>query len=129
MADLAADAGASRWTLARCMSWCWDLEPALPPVLDRHHSLTFDGTYLAHGWCLLVLADARSRPLAVHWCDSESRASYRALFHGMPAPDALTCDGDRGCLAQVKVSWPGTRAQHCLAQRLTRVRDPQGAAS
>ncbi len=72
MADLAADAGVSRWALARRVSWCWDLEPALPPVRARHRS--------------------------------------------------LTCDGDRGCLAQVGASWPGTRVQRCLVHV---IRDPR----
>lgn len=67
----------------------------------------------------------------------------------------LVCDGNGGCLAQVKDSWPKTRVQRCLvyvkrntirgltshprsqagrdllrlARRLTQAKEPDGAAA
>lgn len=82
-----------------------------------------DGTYMGHGWCLIIAIDGESgEVLAFQWCAHESKAAYLALFSGISAPDVLITDGLRGAEAACLEAWPGTRIQRCLAhvQRSTR---------
>lgn len=95
--------------------WCWRLRPAIAPDGRKRHVVMADGTYVAHGWCLLVAIDgATGETIAWQWCDRESTAAYMALFSRIPAPDALVTDGMRGILSACAQSWPGTRVQRCL---------------
>lgn len=81
----------------RHTAWCWQVEPliAQPPL--KRHVLMADGTYVSHHHCLLVLMDGTTgEVIRYRWCAHETIAAYRALFHGVPAPDVLTSDGMRG---------------------------------
>ncbi|AGH40624.1 transposase [Bifidobacterium thermophilum RBL67] len=83
-----------------------------------------DGTYMNHGWCLVIAIDGESgEVLGFQWCSRESKAAYLALFSTIPAPDVLITDGLRGAETACLEAWPGTRIQRCLVhvQRNTRV--------
>lgn len=98
-----------------------------------------DGTYVGKkggggGRCLLVLIDGRTGMVVrIRWCAHETIADYRALFHGVPAPDVLVSDGMRGMETAAKAEWPGVRLQRCLVhvQRNTKADltgNPRGQA-
>jgi hypothetical protein len=98
----------------RDRAWCWQVDPVIPMPASKGHVLETDGAYV-NGRCLLVLMDGAGGLVArIRWCAHESIAEYRALFHGVPAPDALVSDGMRGMTAAANAQWPGTRLQRCL---------------
>ena len=93
-----------------------------PPDAKRH-TVMADGTYMGHGWCLIIAIDGESgEVLAFQWCAHESKAAYLALFSGIPTPDVLITDGLRGAEAACLEAWPGTRIHRHLVhvQRNTR---------
>ena len=93
-----------------------------PPDAKRH-TVMADGTYMGHGWCLIIAIDGESgEVLAFQWCAHESKAAYLALFSGIPTPDVLITDGLRGAEAACLEAWPGTRIHRRLVhvQRNTR---------
>lgn len=105
------------------VAWCWQVEPLMELPATRRHVLMADGTYISHGHCLLVLMDGVTGKVArFRWCAHETIAAYRALLHGVPAPDVLAGDGMRGMETAARAEWPDTRLQRCLAhvQRDTR---------
>lgn len=56
-----------------------------------------DGTYMGHGWCLIIAIDGQTgEVLDWQWCAHESKAAYLTLFSRLPAPDVLITDGLRG---------------------------------
>ena len=56
-----------------------------------------DGTYMGHGWCLIIAIDGQTgEVLDRQWCAHESKAAYLTLFSRLPAPDVLIADGLRG---------------------------------
>lgn len=38
-------------------SWCWDIVPRMCAAPSRHRTVMTDGTYMSHGWCLLITID------------------------------------------------------------------------
>ena len=97
--------------------------PAHRPAGRRRHTVMADGTYMGHGWCLIIAIDGQTgEVLDWQWCAHESKAAYLALFSRLPAPDVLITDGLRGAEAACTQAWPGTRIQRCLVhvQRNTR---------
>lgn len=93
-----------------------------PPDAKRH-TVMADGTYMGHGWCLIIAIDGESgEVLAFQWCAHESKAAYLALFSRIPTPDVLITDGLRGAEAACLEAWPGTRIHRHLVhvQRNTR---------
>lgn len=112
--DAAARLGVGPREFARRTAWCWNVEPVIPRPAQAPACVMADGTYLPHGWCLLVLTDGAGTPLAWQWCGGEGKAAYRALFDRVPAPGMLTCDGGAGCRAAALAAWPGVRIQRCL---------------
>lgn len=121
--SLADPAGDPR-ALRKRTAWCWDVRPLAPPVGVKRHTVMADGTYMAHGWCLIVAIDGNTgEVLDWQWCAHESKAAYTALFSRIPAPDVLVTDGLRGASAACREAWPGTRIQRCLVhvRRDTRV--------
>lgn len=118
-ADPAGDARALRKRIA----WCWRIRPRIAPPDARRHTVMADGTYMGHGWCLIIDIDGQTgEVLDRRWCAHESKAAYLALFSRLPAPDVLITDGLRGAEAACTQAWPGTRIQRCLVhvQRNTR---------
>ena len=118
-ADCAGDARALRKRIA----WCWRIRPRIAPPDARRHTVMADGTYMGHGWCLIIAIDGQTgEVLDWQWCAHESKAAYLALFSRLPAPDVLIADGLRGAEAACTQAWPGTRIQRCLVhvQRNTR---------
>lgn len=110
-ADPAGDARALRKRIA----WCWRIRPRIAPPDARRHTVMADGTYMGHGWCLIIAIDGQTgEVLDRRWCAHESKAAYLALFSRLPAPDVLITDGLRGAEAACTQAWPGTRIQRCL---------------
>lgn len=119
----ALDPSGDSRALRKRTAWCWNIHPSIPPVTARHHTVMADGTYMGHGWCLIIAIDGESgETLGFQWCGHESKAAYTALFSRMPAPDVPITDGLRGAEAACQEAWPGTRIQRCLVhvQRNTR---------
>lgn len=115
--------GASGRAFRKRVQWCWRIRPEIPIDGVVRHTVMADGTYMNHGWCLLIAIDGEGgEPIAFQWCSHESKAAYMALFSRIPAPDVLITDGLRGAEAACREAWPGTRIQRCLVhvQRNTR---------
>lgn len=119
----AADSAGDARALRKRIAWCWRIRPRIAPPDARRHTVMADGTYMGHGWCLIIAIDGRTgEVLDRQWCAHESKAAYLALFSRLPAPDVLIADGLRGAEAACTQAWPGTRIQRCLVhvQRNTR---------
>ncbi|RSX52405.1 transposase [Bifidobacterium callimiconis] len=117
------DMGPGPRALRKRIQWCWNVRPVIPPPIVRHHTVMADGTYMNHGWCLIVAVDGESgEVLGLRWCAHESKAAYMALFSRIPAPDVLITDGLHGAETACNAAWPDTRIQRCLVhvQRNTR---------
>ena len=109
--------------LRKRIAWCWSIRPRIAPPDAKRHTVMADGTYMGHGWCLIIAIDGESgEVLAFQWCAHESKAAYLALFSGIPTPDVLITDGLRGAEAACLETWPGTRIHRHLVhvQRNTR---------
>lgn len=119
----AADSAGDARALRKRIAWCWRIRPRIAPPDARRHTVMADGTYMGHGWCLIIAIDGQTgEVLGWQWCAHESKAAYLALFSRLPAPDVLITDGLRGAEAACTQAWPGTRIQRCLVhvQRNTR---------
>ena len=119
----AADSAGDARALRKRIAWCWRIRPRIAPPDARRHTVMADGTYMGHGWCLIIAIDGQTgEVLDWQWCAHESKAAYLALFSRLPAPDVLIADGLRGAEAACTQAWPGTRIQRCLVhvQRNTR---------
>ena len=106
----------------RC-AWCWTIHPHIRPTGVVCHTIMVDGTYLAHGWCLLIAIDGNTGKVqAFQWCSHETQAAYEALFTQLAPPDVLISDGLHGIERACKNQWPTTHMQRCLVhvQRNTR---------
>ncbi len=105
--------GARAWR--KRVGWCWNIKPAITPDGVVHHTLMADGTYMAHGWCLLIAIDGQTgQVIDRQWCHQENTAACTALFSRIPGPDVLITDGLRGVQKACHACWPGTRIQRCL---------------
>lgn len=119
----AADSAGDARALRKRIAWCWRIRPRIAPPDARRHTVMADGTYMGHGWCLIIAIDGQTgEVLDWQWCAHESKAAYLTLFSRLPAPDVLIADGLRGAEAACTQAWPGTRIQRCLVhvQRNTR---------
>ncbi|MCI7551535.1 MAG: IS1249 family transposase [Arcanobacterium sp.] len=100
-------------TWDRDHAWCWDTRPIWDITGEVHDQIFIDGTYIAHGWCVLVAASTDG-VIAYQLCAKESKAAYTALLSRIPAPAVVTTDGNKGALAAIKTCWPTARIQRCL---------------
>lgn len=119
----AAESAGDARALRKRTAWCWRIHPRVDPPDAKRRTVMADGTYMNHGWCLIIAIDGESgETLGFQWCSHESRAAYLALFSRIPAPDVLITDGLRGAETACREAWPGTRIQRCLVhvQRNTR---------
>ena len=111
----AADSAGDARALRKRIAWCWRIRPRIAPPDARRHTVMADGTYMGHGWCLIIAIDGQTgEVLDWQWCAHESKAAYLTLFSRLPAPDVLITDGLRGAEAACTQAWPGTRIQRCL---------------
>lgn len=111
---------APRRTQASCLStwdrthaWCWQTAPIWQTTGEVHDQIFIDGTYIPHGWCLLI-ASTSDAVIAYQLCQHENKASYTALLSRIPAPIVAVTDGHQGALAAIRQCWPTTRVQRCL---------------
>lgn len=145
----ACDANGDSRALRKRTAWCRNIRPAIPPCRVKHHTVMADGTYMNHGWCLVIAIDGGNGEVpGFQWCSNESKAAYMALFSRIPAPDVPITDGLRGaesacnvqrCLVHVlrntrvdltnRPKSEAGRALLRLARRLTKISTVDGAAN
>jgi hypothetical protein len=110
-------------TFRRHHSWCWNVSPVIAVTGEIYDEVQLDGTYLAHGWCLLVAINgATGQMIAWQWCDSEKTASWTALLSRIPPPRVVVTDGGSGLASALKACWPQTKVQRCLVHVQRNVR-------
>lgn len=77
----AADSAGDARALRKRIAWCWRIRPRIAPPDARRHTVMADGTYMGHGWCLIIAIDGQTgEVLDWQWCAHESKAAYLALF-------------------------------------------------
>ena len=102
----AADSAGDARALRKRIAWCWRIRPRIAPPDARRHTVMADGTYMGHGWCLIIAIDGQTgEVLDWQWCAHESKAAYLTLFSRLPAPDVLIADGLRGAEAACTQAW------------------------
>ncbi|SUO88280.1 Transposase and inactivated derivatives [Trueperella pyogenes] len=116
-------------TWDRDHAWCWDTPPVWEPTGEVYDQIFIDGTYIAHGWCVLIAATTDG-VIDYQLCHQESKAAYTSLLKRILAPQVVTTDSQRGALAAIKACWPTTHVQRCLVhiqrniRRITTSRPP-----
>ncbi|MEF2736861.1 MAG: transposase, partial [Bifidobacterium choerinum] len=118
MREAAEAIGVSRRTFPRAIDWCWNVRPRIGADGVVHRFVEVDGTYVPHGWCMLVAIGEDGRPIGWQWCHRENRSAYDALLRSLTRPDLLVCDGAAACLRAAAGIWPGVPVQRCLAHTL-----------
>lgn len=118
MREAAEAIGVSRRTFPRAIDWCWNVRPRIGADGVVHRFVEVDGTYVPHGWCMLVAIGEDGRPIGWQWCHRENRSAYDALLRSLTRPDLLVCDGAAACLRAAAGVWPGVPVQRCLAHTL-----------
>ena len=53
----AADSAGDARALRKRIAWCWRIRPRIAPPDARRHTVMADGTYMGHGWCLIIAID------------------------------------------------------------------------
>ncbi len=82
----AADSAGDARALRKRIAWCWRIRPRIAPPDARRHTVMADGTYMGHGWCLIIAIDGQTgEVLDWQWCAHESKAAYLTLFSGFRA--------------------------------------------
>ncbi|MDY5403213.1 MAG: IS256 family transposase, partial [Trueperella sp.] len=72
-----APTGIKAWQ--RDHAWCWATRPIWQVTGEVYDQIFIDGTYIAHGWCVLVAATTDG-VIAYQLCAKESKAAYTALL-------------------------------------------------
>ena len=58
--------------LRKRIAWCWSIRPRIAPPDAKRHTVMADGTYMGHGWRLIIAIDGESgEVLAFQWCAHE----------------------------------------------------------
>lgn len=97
----------------RAHAWCWHTRPKWEQTGEIYDQIFIDGTYLPHGWCVLI-ASTSAGVVAYQLCAHETKAAYHALLDQIPAPIIVTTDGGAGALAAIQECWPTSHVQRCL---------------
>ncbi len=117
-----AGTGSAR-SFRRRHAWCWNVEPVIGITGEIYDEVQLDGTYLAHGWCLLLAVDGTTGTvIALQWCDTEKTAAWTALLTRIPPPRVVVTDGGSGLASALKACWPATKIQRCLVHVQRNVR-------
>ena len=54
--------------LRKRIAWCWSIRPRIAPPDAKRHTVMADGTYMGHGWRLIIAIDGESgEVLAFQW--------------------------------------------------------------
>lgn len=65
----AADSAGDARALRKRIAWCWRIRPRIAPPDARRHTVMADGTYMGHGWCLIIAIDGQTgEVLGWQWC-------------------------------------------------------------
>lgn len=112
--ELAALTNASRWTMRRRFTRVWDVPTPHPePTGDVLPYVFIDGTWLAHGWTLLI-ARSKHHVQEWQWATNEKSEAWIVLLERIVPPDVVITDGGGGALKAIRQCWPNTRIQRCL---------------
>lgn len=112
--ELAAISNASRWTIRRRFAPVWDVPTPHPqPTGEVLPYVFIDGTWLAHGWTLLI-ARSQHHVEEWQWATSEKSEAWVTLLERMTPPEVVITDGGGGALKAIRKCWPNTRIQRCL---------------
>ena len=67
--------------LRKRIAWCWSIRPRIAPPDAKRHTVMADGTYMGHGWRLIIAIDGESgEVLAFQWrAHEELRRCCRRL--------------------------------------------------
>lgn len=115
LAELAREHRTSLRTLRRYFEPFWEQQPTphIPESLDGQ-SLIVDAVSLEPR-CLMALI-GRTRRRVVQWtfAERESLASWSIFCAPLSSPEVVVCDGQKGMLMAIGMSWPSARIQRCL---------------
>lgn len=83
--------------LRKRIAWCWSIQLRIAPPDAKRHTVMADGTYMGHGWCLIIAIDGESgEVLAFQWCAHEElRRCCRRLEKLFRAGDSSPFPGRR----------------------------------
>ena len=67
--------------LRKRIAWCWSIRPRIAPPDAKRHTVMADGTYMGHGWCLIIAIDGESGEVLAFqwWTHEELRRCCRRL--------------------------------------------------
>lgn len=75
----AADSAGDARALRKRIAWCWRIRPRIAPPDARRHTVMADGTYMGHGWCLIIAIDGQAgEVLDWQWCAHECVCSIES---------------------------------------------------
>jgi len=94
------------------IAWCWAVTPPSPTVAPTHPVIILDGIRVGSLVCLI--ARTPDHVLTWQWVGWESSNTWGSLLVGIPAPEVVVCDGQKGILKALAMHWPETRIQRCL---------------
>lgn len=83
--------------LRKRIAWCWSIRPRIAPPDAKRHTVMADGTYMGHGWRLIIAIDGESgEVLAFQWrAYEELRRCCRRLEKLFRAGDSSPFPGRR----------------------------------
>ena len=67
--------------LRKRIAWCWSIRLRIAPPDAKRHTVMADGTYMGHGWCLIIAIDGESGEVLAFqwWTHEELRRCCRRL--------------------------------------------------
>jgi hypothetical protein len=115
LSDIARKKRVTRQTIDRWFAPFWKEAAECPPSATSHvHWIMVDGIYI-HKRAELVLI-ARTDAGEIFWGSAPYESSYywERFFRGLPTPDIVICDGQKGLLKAIDDCWPAAKLQRCL---------------
>ncbi len=107
-----SELGVSERTWRAQTSWCWQIIPKPPLTGEVYPIILLDGIRI--GSLVNLIARTPKAVIDWHWAGWESSHTWEELFHKLPAPTVVVCDGQKGILLAIARCWPKTRIQRCI---------------
>ncbi|WP_081292023.1 hypothetical protein [Bifidobacterium longum] len=88
----AADSAGDARALRKRIAWCRRVRPRIAPPDARRHTVMADGTYMGHGWRLIIAIDGRTGEVLDRQWRACEWVCYMKTAHPRPEsfiPDAL----------------------------------------
>ena len=68
--------------LRKRIAWCWSIQLRIAPPDAKRHTVMADGTYMGHGWCLIIAINGESgEVLAFQWWTHEELRRVEQLVN------------------------------------------------